>query len=69
MTANPLSKDAKTVPWGKRYRNPLMTAAFWAFWLGFPMAYLGGVQNNGLLISISFTLFGLACLVPLVTKK
>ena len=67
MAANPM--DNKPVPWGKKYRNPLMNAAFAAFWLGFPLAYLGGVQNNGLLINSAFILFTLACIVPLVTKK
>ena len=69
MAANPLPKDAKPIPWGKRYRNPLMNAAFWAFWIGFPLAYLGGVQKSDGLVGVSFILFILACLVPLVTKK
>jgi hypothetical protein len=67
MTANPM--DNKSVPWGKKYRTPLMNAAFVAFWLGFPLAYLGGVQNNSLFINSAFVLFALACMVPLVTKK
>jgi hypothetical protein len=70
MTANPeLKPDIKALPWGKRYRAPLMSAAFWAFWLGFPLAYIGGLQGNNLFINTSFILFALACLVPLVTKK
>ena len=35
MTASPTDKRSQTVPWGKKYRNPLMNAAFWAFWLAF----------------------------------
>ncbi|MDR3590157.1 MAG: hypothetical protein P4N41_10930 [Negativicutes bacterium] len=70
MVADPqLKTEVKAVPWGKRYRNPLMNAAFWAFWLGFPLAYVGGTQGNSLFINAAFLLFTLACLVPLVTKK
>ena len=59
----------KPVPWGKKYRSPLMNASFIAFWVGFPLAYIGGMQNNSLFIDAAFVLFALACLVPLVTKK
>lgn len=70
MTAKtPAPGGTKQVPWGKKYRTPLMNTAFWFFWLAFPLAYIGGVQNNTLLTSLSFVLFALACLVPLVTKK
>ncbi|HMM19816.1 MAG TPA: hypothetical protein PKA10_03680 [Selenomonadales bacterium] len=70
MTANaPLGTGNTPVPWGKRYRTPLMNTAFWLFWLAFPLAYLGGVRGEGSLINISFILFCAACLVPLVTKK
>jgi hypothetical protein len=68
MTANP-APGPKPVPWGKKYRTPLMNAAFWLFWLAFPLAYLGGLQNSGFLIGLSFVLFCAACMVPLVTKK
>ncbi|MDR3565891.1 MAG: hypothetical protein P4N59_31260 [Negativicutes bacterium] len=67
MTANPI--ENKAVPWGKKYRTPLMNAAFVAFWLGFPLSYVGATQNNSLYINAAFALFSLACLVPLVTKK
>lgn len=59
----------KPVPWGKKYRAPLMNAAFWAFWAGFALAHQGGVNNDSLLINLSYLVFALACLVPLVTKK
>jgi len=67
MTAD--TANNKPVPWGKKYRTPLMNASFVAFWLGFPLAYIGGTQNNSLFINAAFLLFTLACLVPLVTKK
>jgi hypothetical protein len=70
MGANPApGAGAKPVPWGKKYRNPLMNMAFVLFWLAFPLAYWGGVRSDGLFISLSFVLFCVACLVPLVTKK
>lgn len=57
------------VSWRKKYRNPLMNAAFWGFWIGFFLAHQGGITNNGTMINLSYVIFTLACLVPLVTKK
>ncbi|EGO62164.1 hypothetical protein [Acetonema longum] len=68
MTVNPAG-GAKPVPWGKKYRTPLMNAAFWLFWLTFPLAYYGGVRNNDLYVQSSLVLFCAACIIPLVTKK
>jgi hypothetical protein len=58
-----------TVSWRKKYRAPLMNASFWGFWVGFFLAYQGGIDNNGMMINLSYLIFTLACLVPLVTKK
>ncbi|SDF74225.1 hypothetical protein [Sporomusa acidovorans] len=67
---NPNLNAANTpVSWRKRYRAPLMNAAFWGFWIGFFLAHQGGVSNNTGLINLSYVIFTLACLVPLVTKK
>jgi hypothetical protein len=56
-------------PWGKKHRMLLMNISFWMFWAAFPFAYLGGVRNQTGYIHMSFGLFVLACLIPLVTKK
>jgi hypothetical protein len=64
-----LGSGATVVPWGKKYRKPLMTMAFWLFWVGFPLAYLGGINNNNLFMNLSYLAFTIACIVPLVTKK
>jgi hypothetical protein len=69
VTTNTAPGGAKPVPWGKKYRTPLMNAAFWAFWIAFPLGYLGGVQNISAFTGLSFVLICAACLVPLVTKK
>jgi hypothetical protein len=63
------SKLPDPAPWGKRHRMLLMNTSFWMFWAAFPLAYLGGVRNQPTYISMSFGLFVVACLVPLVTKK
>jgi hypothetical protein len=69
-TVNPApGSGAKPVTWRKRYRAPLMNAAFVIFWIAFPLGYLGGIQNNSTLTSLSFILICAGCLVPLVTKK
>ena len=57
------------VSWRKKYRAPLMNAAFWGFWLGFYLSYEGGISSNSALVGLSYVIFTLACLVPLVTKK
>ncbi|WP_040683081.1 hypothetical protein [Thermosinus carboxydivorans] len=70
MTANPTSgSGSKPVPWGKKYRTPLMNTAFWLFWIAFPLAYFGGVQKNSFFITLSLVLFCIACVIPLITKK
>jgi hypothetical protein len=63
------SKLPDPVPWGKKHRMLLMNISFWMFWAAFPFAYLGGVRNQLAYIHLSFGLFVLASLVPLVTKK
>jgi CHASE2 domain-containing sensor protein len=60
---------APKLPWGKRYRAPLMNAAFWLFWIGFALAYMGWTRNNQTLIILAFAVFCAACIIPLVTKK
>ncbi len=60
---------ATPVSWRKKYRAPLMNAAFWGFWIGFFLSYEGGMSNDSTMISLSYVIFTLACLVPLVTKK
>lgn len=74
MSTNPVpnantNTTIKPVPWGKKYRTPLMNTAFWCFWIGFFLAHQGGVSNIDFMISLSYVVFTLACLVPLVTKK
>jgi hypothetical protein len=68
MSTNPVLSP-KPVPWGKKYRTPLMNTSFWLFWLGFPLAYLGGTSNDDTLIGLSFLIFCVACVIPLVTQK
>ena len=74
MSANPAPNTNPTVviapvSWRKKYRAPLMNAAFWGFWIGFYLAHQGGVTNNSIMINLSYLIFTLSCLVPLVTKK
>jgi hypothetical protein len=69
MNTNLSPNTAPKLPWGKRYRAPLMNVAFWLFWIGFALAYLGGTKNNQQLIFLAFTVFCVACIIPLVTKK
>ena len=72
MSTNPAPNTNVTiapVTWRKRYRAPLMNAAFWGFWVGFYLAHQGGVSNNSTMINLSYVIFTLSCLVPLVTKK
>lgn len=59
------------VSWRKRLRNPLMNWGFWLFWIGMLLSYSGGMADppHMGLIYLSFILFFLACMVPLVTKK
>ena len=70
-TPNPNHTNAtvKPIPWGKKYRMPLMNASFWLFWIGFPLAYIGGTKNDEILITLSYVAFGAACILPLLTKK
>ena len=63
------SKLPDPVPWGKKHRMLLMNISFWIFWAAFPLAYFGGVRNQPEYIHLSFGLFVLACLMPLVAKK
>lgn len=75
MTANPTPNTSPNpnliteVSWRKKYRAPLMNAAFWGFWIGFFLAHQGGTTNNAAMTTVSYMIFTLACLVPLVTKK
>lgn len=59
------------VSWRKRLRKPLMNWGFCLFWIGMFLSYKGGMSDppNTGFIYLSFTLFFLACMVPLVTKK
>lgn len=70
---SPNPSDAKVIvqpiSWRKKYRPQLMNVSFVFFGIGFPLSYWGGTQNNLTLITLSFIIISLACIIPLVTKK
>ena len=56
-------------PWRKKYRVRMLQIAFLLFWPGFYFAYVGGTQNNPLLIAISFAFLGSAAVLAILIQK
>ena len=57
------------MPFGKKNRIKMMGVSFCLFFIGFPLAYIGGTQNIGMYMTLSYIAFGIACILPLFTKK
>lgn len=56
-------------PWRKKYRMLMLKTAFLCFWPGFYFAYQGGIQNNPLLIGVSFAFLGVTAVLAILIQK
>jgi len=61
--------QTSTKPWRKKYRVRMLQIAFLLFWPGFYFAYQGGIQNNPLLIAMSFAILGVAASLAILIQK